>query len=161
MISISMRDLRLIDDLAHLNEIQMLDIKNDGLVHKYLAMFGFDLDYGIYYGASKHVDMSGKIAVGFRICGEVEINKRFVDGPFATIADKLVAYSYTDRSWMEELAELSGKSPDFKDFADDGLMAFEETTPEYAESDYEEDYLEVERQIKQLEELRDFIRGPM
>ncbi len=156
-----MRDLRLIDELAHLSEIEMLEIKNDKLINKYLAILGFDIQYGMYYGAAVHRDLRGNVSLGFRIVGEVEINKSFIDGPFATVREKLIAYSYSDRSWAKELAELTGKSPDFKEVAEEGLMAFPEISQEFPPDQCNEGWESVAREIEQLERIRDEIRGCM
>lgn len=161
MISISVRDLLKIEELKHFNEVQLIHPSNDALVNKYLDELAFDIDYATAYLPSKHRDLTGKIAVGYRIVGELSINRKHINSPYCGITERLVAASYTDTSLMKELAELAGKSRNFDGYAGDDMPDGDDERALFPLDQQEPDYLEVAQQIKVLENIRDGIRGPM
>ena len=152
MRAMSFRDLKLIPQLSHLSEIEMLFTANDELVNACLYELGFDPKAPILYIPSKHRDMQNKVAVGFRAVGQITTDRKFLRSALCTPVERLIAASRTDMSLTYELAKLMGSSIEFKD---DG--AFGEA-PEF-DGTVEPDYLKIEKEIKDLEDLRDHIRG--
>lgn len=157
--TISFRDLMVCEELAHIkNEIELLHPSNDDLVASVLSKIGFDIDYPVAYIPSKHRDMQNKVAVGFMAVGDISLNRDFINSPMCSVVDRMVAAAYTDPSLTKELANLTGNQVNFKALMDDeGDYAGDELDDSLLEPDYEY----VSQQIKQLESIRDAIRGPM
>jgi hypothetical protein len=151
----SFRDLLLIPELKGYNEIELLDPKLDPLVNKYLGQLGFDLDYPIAYEPANHRDMQGKTGVGFRAVGEISINRAWINSPLCDATERMIAAAHTDIGLARELAALMGNSITFKDAELDGTP----DEKEFPESQTEPDYEEKRAEIKQLEAIRDAIRG--
>ncbi len=154
MISISVRDLRRISAFGHIKtEVDLLDIKNDDLVAKYLAILAFDIEYPWAYLPSIHADLTGHIEMGFRIVGELSINRADINGPYCGLQERLIAAANTDISLLEELAELSGKTRMYATFS--GTKGI---TQEHWQED---DHVAKTEIITILENLRDNVRGPL
>lgn len=154
--TISFRDLKLIPELSHYNEIELIHPNLDETVKKYLGQLGFDTDYEIQYVPSKHRDMQGKIAVGFQAVGEISINRNFINSPLCDVTDRMVAASYADPSLTREMAGMMGSSTNYQSLLEDDAV---EDSGEYDAADVEDDYEWVMTQIKQLEMVRDQVRG--
>lgn len=153
---LSFRDLLLISDLSQYNEIELLHPSMDDLVNPYLGKLGFDLDYGIVYEPSKHRDLQGKVAVGFRVLGELNINRRIINSDLCTVEDRFIAAGYQDPSLVRELGPLMGTRLDYRAFhgEEDG-----EEYEDFLAEDIEPSYAEVTREIALLTAIRDQIRG--
>lgn len=152
---ISFRDLLVADALKHLNEIEMLSPENDELMKSVLVQCGMDVDYDIQYIPTKHRDMQGKVAVGFQAVGDININRNVLNSCVSDVTDRMVAASYQDPSLTRELAGMMGNTINYKSLLE-AEDAFDET--EYVEP-LEEDYEWVTKQIKQLQDIHDVIRG--
>lgn len=155
---ISCRDLQLITGLSHLTEIEMIHPSNDALVNSYLEQLGFDLDYALEYVPNNHRDMQGNTGVGFRIIGEINLNRKHMNAVYTDTITRMAAAAYTDRSLTTELATLAGTTLDFAAFSDGGV---EEDDGVFFQELIDPDWQMIASQIKALEETRDNIRGPM
>jgi hypothetical protein len=157
--TISFRDLLVCEELAHIkNEIELLHPDNDDLVADILSKIGFDVEYPVLYVPSKHRDMQNKIEVGFMAVGEISLNRSFINSPMCSITERMVAASYTDPTMTRELAGLMGHSINYKVLlSEDAEYDGEELPNEMLEPDREH----VAKQIKQLADIRDAIRGDM
>lgn len=155
---LSFSDLKLHSSLSGYNEVEMLHINMDDTINAILAEIGFDTDYGLNYFAAKHRNLQGQILVGYLVAGEVSINRKHLTSVYADLTDVLVASSYNDPSLTKELANLSGlsRSYDNNQESDDYGDGQQDMPPNQLEEDWED----IEKQIRQLEELRDIIRGP-
>lgn len=155
---ISFSDLKLHSSLSGLNEVQMLSIDMDDTINAILAEIGFDVDYGITYFPAKHRNLQNNILIGFLASGEVSINRKHLTSVYADLTDVLIAASFTDPSLTKELANLSGlsRSYDNNQESDDYGDQQQDMPPNQLEEDWED----IEKQIRQLEEIRDIIRGP-
>lgn len=179
-VSISFVDLRLAEELAPFNSIQLLSPDMDTLVYGCLEQLGFDVTQTIEYIPSKHRSMSGKISVDFQAVGEMNRDKKYNHLRDATL--RTVVAGYSDASLAREMSLLMGEKNTYRnenDAWDDGSRAkasdpryfSEEQLLEYGytgntedEDECGADYIEADwennlRAIKQLEELRDAIRG--
>lgn len=156
----SLRDIKKASWLKEYNEIELLSIENDEKVGRVLEALGFDLEYPTYYFAANHRDLSGTVKVGFMVCGEVSCNRKHLTSCFADITDVLIASAYSDTSLTKELANLSGLSRAYEP-ADDYAMTESELLFPIPPDQLEKDWENMEKQIITLNELRDFIRGPM
>lgn len=156
---ISFSDLKLHSSLSGLNEVQMLSIDMDDKINAILAEIGFDVDYGITYFPAKHRNLQNNILIGFMASGEVSINRKHLTSVYADLTDVLIASSYSDTSLTKELANLSGlsRSYDNNQESDD----YGDGQQDMPANQLEEDWEDVEKQIRQLEEIRDIVRGPM
>jgi hypothetical protein len=152
---LSFRDLRLIPELAQYNEIELLNPELDSLVNSFLAKLGFDLDYGVMYEPSKHRDMQGKVGIGFRVIGELDINRNVVNSSLCGIEDRLAVAAYLDPTFIKEISPMLGSRIDYKAFQDEPASDTDDYAPDYTEDDYEA----VSSQLKLLTQLRDDIRG--
>lgn len=155
---ISFSDLKLHSSLSGLNEVQMLSIDMDDKINAILAEIGFDVDYGITYFPAKHRNLQNNILIGFMAAGEVSINRKHLTSVYADLTDVLIAASFTDPSLTKELANLSGlsRSYDNNQESDD----YGDGQQDMPANQLEEDWEDIEKQIRQLEEIRDMIRGP-
>lgn len=149
----SFRDLLRIPALSELNEIQLLHPAMDSTVNAYLAQLGFDLNHAILYVPAKHRDLSGKVAVGFRAVGEISDNREFLTSRLCTITERLVASANKDPSLCRELCNLMGNSINLSD--GDGPA----DEQDYPDDLVEQDFDNVASEIRNLEKLRDQIRG--
>lgn len=151
---LSFRDILRIPEFKDYNEIGLLHPSMDSRVNFYLGQLGFDLDYAIVYEPSKHRDMAGKVAVGFRAIGEISINNAFIGSRLATFEDRMMAAYNKDPGLARELANLGGNSVSFKSAEIENSAEDEEFPDTLIEPDYEE----VAREIRNLEKIRDAIR---
>jgi hypothetical protein len=157
MKSISFRDMQLAKELEGLNEVQMLHPDNDELMKYVLSQCGIDTDYDIEYIPSLHRDMQGKVAVGFQAVGELNINRNVLNSVVCDVTDKLVAAGMQDPSLARELAGMMCSKADYRHLNEDieDIASYDD----YDEQEYEDDYVWTSSQIKQLEMIRDQIRG--
>lgn len=155
---ISFSDLKLHSSLSGFNEVEMLHISMDDKINAILAEIGFDVDYGITYFPAKHRNLQNNILIGFMAAGEVSINRKHLTSVYADLTDVLIASSYSDTSLTKELANLSGlsRSYDNNQESDD----YGDGQQDMPANQLEEDWEDIEKQIRQLEEIRDIIRGP-
>ena len=161
MISISLSDLKLVTELSGLSEFEMIQIGNDELMAKYLYQIGMDCyDFPWIYTANKHRNMQGDVVTGYRVCGEIRCDGAYRDSYLADITARLIIVSYTDPSFMEEIAELSHKVRDFSEYLNDSdSIDFDEERALFPASQLEEDWEEQEAKIKQLNYILTEIRG--
>jgi len=154
----SFRDLKLIDELAKYNEIELLRPEMDDLVNGFLVQLGFDLSEGVLYVPNKHRDLQNNVAVGFRAVGRISLSREYLTSSMATAVDRLIAAQYTDPSLARELASMMGTGASFMaESSRDGLYDEDE---EYPNDWIEEDRDDVDNEIKSLEAIRDGLRGP-
>ena len=156
--TVSFRDLQVCSLFKNMNEIEMLRLANDDTMKLVLGQIGFDTDYPITYEPSKHRCMRGKVDIGFRAVGEINMNSEFIDSPLCTLTERMIAAAYIDPSLTRELSNLMGMRVNFRTLLENGSDS--------ASKDLPEDMLEPDRdlvakQIISLEELRDSIRGNM
>lgn len=154
---LSFRDIKLSGEFEGMNEVEMLAPSNDAKMNKVLAKIGIDLDYGVLYVPSKHRDMQGKVAVGFQAVGEIQHNRSFINSPFCTTADLIIVAGQHDMSLANELASLGSCSRSYGALLDTEAEGGGVPADEYT---VEDDYEFVLKQIQQLTEVRDMLRGP-
>jgi hypothetical protein len=151
----SFRDLLRIPEFSGMNEIMLLHPHMDPAVNRALGELGFSLNHAIIYEASNHRDLSGKVAVGFRAVGEIAVNHEFITSPLATITDRMIAAYNKDPGLAKELAALMGNSITFKDHDYEG----EANEDDFPDCLVEADYESKTQEIRELENIRDAIRG--
>lgn len=154
--TLSFRDLQVCSLFKDMNEIQMLNLGNDDAMEFALRHVGFDTDYPVTYEPSNHRCMRGKVALGFRAVGEINMNSSYIESPLCTLTERMIAAAYTDPSLTRELSSLMGMRVNFRSLLENGSDSSREDLPE--------DMLEPDREFvgKQLEDLlalRDAIRG--
>jgi hypothetical protein len=142
----------LIPTLSKYNEIELLHPSLDTVVKNCLKELGFDIGHPIEYIPSKHRDMKGHIAVGFRAVGEISTDREFLNSPLATMVDRVAASARYDLSLTKELCSLMGRSLDITEDAT-------EEDEEYPDEMMEDDYQLISNEIESLERIRDVIRG--
>lgn len=148
----SFRDIKRAPKLAHMTEVEILSIQNDYLVNEVLAAVGFDIAQPILYMASKHRDLAGHVAVGFRAVGEIDGFSDYMSSRQVPLIERLIWAAQKDPSLARELSKMIGHSVDFRNDAieDDGPSLDEDIDP---------DYQMLTEQIEALHELRDHARG--
>lgn len=159
MKSISFSDLKLHSTLSGYKEIELLHIDMDDKINAVLSDLGIDTDYGVCYQAAKHRNLQGKVVIGYMAVGDVQINRKHLTSVFADLTDILISSAYTDPSLTKELANLSGLSRSYDNNQESDDYGDEQQA--MPANQLEEDWEEVEKQIMQLEEIRDIVRGPM
>lgn len=152
---ISCSDLLLAEELAHVkNEVELLSIDNDDIVCCILEKLGFDTMYPIAYVPSKHRNMQGQVVIGYQLVGDVTLNRLVLNSPVCDATDRLIAANYQDPSMARELAGMMNIQCNYSS-EDSEEVVFDE------DAEVEEDYEWVAQQIRQLETVRDAIRGSM
>ena len=146
--TLSVEDLKVVDELSHLRTLDFINPVNDDLIAPYLKVFGFDLDYPIEYIACQHRTLSGKVVVSYLISGEVEINDSFLSSSFATTEDHMIAAGYRDLGVAEDIASAMTAGREYGG-GDEGFPS-DQANPD------EKIILE---QIKQLNDMLLVIRG--
>lgn len=160
MLSISLSDMQLITELSTLSEFELVRIDNDELVAKYLYKIGVDTEFPWVYLANKHRNLQDNIVTGYRVCGEVRCDAAYRDSYLAGITERLVISSFSDRSFMEEIAELSYKVIDFEEHLhDNDSIDYDESRALFGADQLEEDWEEQEAAIKELQGILFDIRG--
>lgn len=152
-------DLKLADPLAHLNYFEMIDPKNDHLLMPVLEEMGWDIQYPIQIDACQHRTLGNKVVVNYLISGEININRKHLNGPWATALDKILAAQVTDSSLAKELLEMSGTQVSYSTLHSSDSNENKEIQNIL---DHYMDVDETERitaQIKQLEDILFTIRG--
>lgn len=160
MKSISITDLALIPELGKYNYMELIHPDQDDLMAKYLEMIGFDIEYPIQYIPSQHRNMQGKKVINYVVVGEVSCNRKHLNSEWADITDRIIANSYTDRGLAEDMLSLQCPSLDYSAFHE-GKEDTETTKEDIGSYFDREEEKRIVAQIKQLEELRDSIRGSM
>jgi hypothetical protein len=153
---------------------------NDDLVKSLLVQIGFDVKKDILYEVAKHRDLQGNIAVGVIACGEYSTDVRYKQ--FLDVTERIVVASMVDVSLGREMSNLLGKKATYRSaednwndgsrakpndprfFSDEELLALGYSEPEDEEDEFAGEYIERDweetlRAIKQLESVRDDLRG--
>lgn len=161
MISISLSDMKLITELSGMSEFDMIRIENDDLMAKYLYKIGCDVpDFPWVYIPNKHRNLRGQVVTGYRAVAEIRCDAAFRDSYMAGITERLVISSYFDRTMMEDIAELSFKTPDFSEYLNDSdSIDFDESRALFEADQLEPDYQQEEAKIQELQDILDSIRG--
>lgn len=161
MVSWSLSDLKLISELSHMSEFDMVKPENDALMVKYLWKLGCDVpDYPWIYLPSKHRNLQDQIVVGYRAVAEVRCDPEYLNSFMADITQRMTITSYVDPSKMEEMAELSYKVRDWTEYLNDNdSLDWQEERAITPLDQLEPDYLEQEAAIKELEDILVSIRG--
>jgi hypothetical protein len=151
MISISFEDLKLVDTLKHLDYMSMLHPDNDKLMMSVLGQIGFDVSKPIKYLPSKHRTLANKIVINFRAVGEIDKYYKNHD-----IYTRIAVAGMDDIEMARDMCGILNSAPTFESRLPElsGGYKADEFPPEMIEKDYEE----VRKQIRQLEDLKDFIR---
>lgn len=149
---LSFRDIQRVPGLDKYTEVQLLSIERDKEVNEVLEVLGFDINQPILYVPSKHRDLAGKVAVGFRAVGQISGNDEYMNSRLCPLIEKLVWAAKRDPSLAQELFKLIGHSVNLEEEAieEDGEFLDEEVEP---------DFDDITEQIQALEELRNVIRG--
>lgn len=157
MRTISMRDLRLITTLAPYNEIELVSPTMDDIMEPILDKLGFDTDYGILYEPNLHRDMQNKVAVGFRVIGELQCNRSFVNSDLCSTYERIAISSYSDRSLTQELCGLLGNTANVETFYEigEGDLRMSDILS-YIDLEEEE---RIVKEMEQLRRVRDMLRG--
>lgn len=110
MKSISARDV--LKALPHYkNEFDVISKDNDAEVYGVLDAVGFDSRRGVVYEVALHRDMSGKVAVGYRLCGEFNPDPKYRQ--FHDLTERIAINGLTDPTFARELEEIRGKRFDY------------------------------------------------
>jgi hypothetical protein len=158
MKAISVYDLKIIPELAHLNYFELVHPDNDCLVNPFLGTMGFDLDYPLMYTVSQHRTLQNTVVIGYVIRGEVNISREHLTGPWGTLYDRMVAAAYTDPSLCVDLCRSMNMSLDQSAFI--GSRHAADSAPEnFPECLTNPDEKEILEQIQLLESILFDIRG--
>jgi hypothetical protein len=170
----------LADTLKHIkSEVLLIDPVNDVAVLAVLEQIGYDIKQPFEYVPSRHRDMNNKVAIGYQVVGEYSRDPKYRH--FLDTTDRVIIAGYTSPELARDMSALMGRKNIYKgeDKWDDGARAKKDDPRYYSESEllefgftagddendpYEGEYIEEGweedlRAIKELETLRDLIRG--
>jgi hypothetical protein len=154
MFSLSVSDILRVDEFKELNELELIQIKNDERVLNQARTAGLDVTSGYHYFAAKHKNLRGKVVVGYVLSGDLRSDKSFRDSIACTPELLTLCHLSKDVSLHQEMQKLSGGSFAYGKTAEDDADNDRES-----ESLYEPDYKEVENQINLLNKIAYDIRG--
>ena len=156
MISISVSDLLVLPEFKGWSEWDVIKLTSDEKVLPFFFNLGLDINKGYTYEYNKHRNLQNKVVDGFRIIGEIRIDKEFRNSPFCTLIDKIIANSVTDVSFAMDLANRMGSTLNYSKFEDD----HEKSSKEGFTADLlEPDYIAAESQINAVMSVLEGIRG--
>jgi hypothetical protein len=157
MKAISVYDLKLIPELAHLTYFDMIHPDNDALVNPFLYILGFNLNKGLSYTACQHRTLANTVEIGFVIRGEVRTDLEFLLGPFSTIEDRLAAAAIMDKSLCAEMCMMMNQASSIGAYSSSSKEG--EAEADFPESLTNPDEADIVAEIQQLEFLLRDIRG--
>jgi hypothetical protein len=143
--------------LSKYTEKDLLSINRDEEVNRALAVIGYDLDEPILYAPALHRDMTGHTEIGYLIYGSTQINRSWIDSPFASLTERLEAVCYRDVSLFQELAKLGCAVREYggeKVSTDDFGYEPEDLPPDQLEPDWKESGAEIEKLVAARDEIR-------
>ena len=163
MLSISLSDMNLVEELSNLSEFEMVSIDNEDLMQKYLYKIGMDCyDYPFVYTANYHRNLQDEVVLGYRVTGEIRCDATYKNSYLAGISERLVITAYNDPSLMEEIAELAYKVRDFSEYLNDSdSIDFDEDRAVLPFDQMEPDWEMREAKVKELQDILESIRGPV
>lgn len=161
MICVSLSDMKLVSKLSEMTEFDMIKIENDNLMMEHFYQLGMDCyDYPFVYIPNYHRNIQNKIVLGYRCVGEVRCDTEFRNSELAGISERLVISSYSDPSFMEEIAQLSYHIRDFANHLNDSdSIEFDEDRALFPADQLEPNWEMEEVKIKELQDILDEIRG--
>jgi hypothetical protein len=158
MKAISVYDLQVIEELAHLSIFDLVHPDNDKVVKPFLEIMGFDTEYPLHYTVSQHRTWANEVKIGYVIRGEVSIARKDLNGPWGTVLDKLVAADYQGGGLLQDMLSLMSTKLDYNAFHD-CREPDPETLEQFPACLKNPDELELLAQIRQLEDILFEIRG--
>lgn len=154
MKTISVTDLKLIEELSHLNYMELVHPSNDDLVSPFLRRYGIDTDKPIEYRAYQHRNLQGNVVVNYLIAGELLLDRTSLTNEFSSLEDRKIAASLYDKSLFEELHDMGHTSPAYG-----GDNALDKSLPERESEEYREETSRISKEIALLEDILFHIRG--
>ena len=148
----SFRDLQRIPELSKYTETEMLDIEMDGMINKYLAQLGFNVNAAVLYEPAQHRDLSGHVEIGYRAVGEVTHDPAWLEHPLCNTTERIIFRARTDMSLAKELARMQCSGINWSE--DNG-----ESDPDFPESLVEKDFEDTTTMLDLLRTVRDAVRG--
>lgn len=150
---LSFRDLKRVPTLSGLNELDMLQLANDGKINSILGQLGFNIKAPILYEPSIHRDMSGHVEMGYRAVGEINNDSEYLNSKICPIIERLIWAARKDMELAREICRLMGHSVNLA--TDDAI----EEDNGFPDEDIEPDYEIKSQQIALLVSVRDAVRG--
>lgn len=154
MKTLSVTDLKLIDELSHLNYMELVHPSNDDLVAPFLTRYGIDINKPIEYRAYRHRNLQGKVVVNYLISGELLLDRKSLTNEFSSIEDRKIAASFYDKSLFEDLHAMGHTSPTYG-----GDWALDVKVQAVEDDEYRQEEIKIAQEIAQLEDLLYHIRG--
>lgn len=151
MKTLSILDLKLIDQLKHKKPLEFLNPTNDVLLAPFLYIYGMDSKRPINFIPCQHRTLQGKVVVSFLIAGEVRADEDFLRSSFCSAEDRIIAAGYKDISLAHELAQTVTKAQSY------GSSSDSENFLDPSQLNDNEDH--IVEQIKQLSDLLLSVRG--
>jgi hypothetical protein len=140
--NVSARDLLTIPEVKaqFRNEVELINIVNDGVVKPFLHLLGIDINkpFGVF--AANHRDMNNNTGIGYIYSGSPRIDRAWTQSKICDMTSRIAATAYSDVTLTKELVELSGNTVNFNNFSDGGEEVVWEKLPESQLNDcYKED----------------------
>lgn len=161
MKKISISDLMTLEEFKELkNEASFLPITVDKLVLKTLHTLGLDKHKGYKIVAENHRNLQGKVLTGYVYIGEIRNDKEYLNSPFCTAEERIIATSTKDFSLTQELLKMSWGNSDYGSFQeeidDDGKPA--KASPALKEN-FEDNWEDHSKYIETLQQIVENVRG--
>lgn len=156
MISISVSDLLILPEFAGYSEWDIVEKKEDKKVLDACFNLGLDKNKGYCYDYNIHRNLQNKVVEGFRIVGEIRIDKEFRKSPFCTLIDKIIMHSVTDVGFAMDLASRMGSTLNYAKFQEDDERS---PTDGFDKDLLEPNYSVVEKRINSMVKLLSDLRG--
>ena len=149
---ISFQDLLLATTLSSYRELDLLHPSMDDKVADVLKQCGVDINKPVLYTPCKHRTLRNKVVLGFVASGDLSLKDQYRH--LFDVTERIAVAATTDIYLARDMIKMS-HTPLITDV--ERVSDREEDPLDRVEE--EDDYHEVLANIKQLEELRDSLRG--
>lgn len=145
----SVYDLKLIPQLAHLGPLDFVNPDNYALMLPFLKTLGYDTDKPVQFIPCQHRTMQGKVVIGYLVAGDISQDREFLLSPYCTAEDRIIAAGMKDLSLAHDMARSMTACRDY------GTNNVEGFPPEQANPDE----AAILHDIKILQQVLDIAQG--
>lgn len=147
----SVYDLKLVPQLAHLSPLDFVNPENYALMIPFLKTLGYDTDKPIQFLPCQHRTMAGKVVIGYLVVGDISQDREFLLSGFCTAEDRIIAAGMKDLSLAYDMAKSMTTCRDY------GADSVEGFPPDQANPDEQH----ILNEIKLLQTIADIAQGDL
>lgn len=145
----SVYDLKLVPQLAHLSPLDFVNPENYKLLIPFLKTLGYDVSKPVQFLPCQHRTLAGKVVIGYLVVGDISQEREFLLSGFCTAEDRIIAAGAKDLSLAYDMAKSMTACRDY------GADSVEGFPPDQANPDEEQ----ILNEIKLLQTIADIAQG--